>query len=161
MRDWRRLPYWATQVEVDQSIGELRKSLKKHGVGAVQVTSCEDPWHIEIAWEMFVPSASVSAIVSFDVTIDDNELEQFTEKQGEAIKRQAVRLIAYTVKNLLAVVESEMITLEELFIGRMRVSHDEEGRPVTVGRLVLEQAARTGGRIGPTIVQKALPAGPR
>ena len=155
MRDWRRLGYWRTDVSIDRSVSELRKALGRHGIGALRTTTAEDPWTILVEWEQ-PTRANVDMVVTFEVTIPADELKRYTAAQVDGIKRQAVRLIFHTVKNMLDAVEAGIIALDEAFMSHFTTYRG--GARITVGELVFEQIAQTG-QLAPALVQRALPAG--
>jgi hypothetical protein len=153
MRDWRELPYWGTEVEVERSIAEIQRLLHKRGVEVFQVSQRYNPWGIMLGWEMSVEAIPV--MVSFDLLLETDELRGMTPKQAEAVPRQAMRLLFYTIKNLLAAVDCGIMSMESAFMAKFQTYRD--GFPVSVGDLLVEQI-KNQGALGPTI-RLALPAG--
>jgi hypothetical protein len=156
VRDWKSLPYWGTEVSIDKSLQEIHRELDRYGVDAVRVTQRRNPWGIVVEWEITVTEKSIPVLVTFDIQVDDAELEGYTASQQRKIPLQAARLLFYTIKNLLAAVECGLLTPEEAFLARFQTW--AAGKPVPVGDLVLEQI-RQQGSLGPTIGRLALPAG--
>jgi hypothetical protein len=155
MRDWRRLPYWGTDVALERSVGELYTLLMKAGVQAYRVTQQPPPaWKLMVEWEQKIGEAVV--VVSFDIAVDQAELRLYTERQQEQIRKQAARLMWHTIKNLIAAHEAGLISMNELFLAKMQTY--QNGHPVNVGHLVMAQI-ETAGQLGPAIIQRALPAG--
>lgn len=154
MRDWRRLPYWQTTVSVARSVEELHSLLDRYGVTAVRQTTGRDPWRLLLEWQMEI--RGIPVVVAFDISVTDEELAGYTAKHQEAIPAQAARLVAHTVKNLLAAADAGLVSMEEVFLSRVQTHR--AGEPVSVGELVLDQIERAG-QLGPAIVQQALPKG--
>lgn len=155
-REWKQLPYWGTEVSIDKSLQEIHRELDRYGVDAVRVTQRRNPWGLLVEWEMPITEKAIPVLVTFDIEIDDEELEYYTPGQQRKIPLQAARLLFYTIKNLLAAVECGLLTTEEAFLARFQTW--AAGKPVHVGALVLEQI-RQQGSLGPTIGRLALPAG--
>ncbi|MHB8867463.1 MAG: hypothetical protein ACYC6T_08150 [Thermoleophilia bacterium] len=152
-RDWRRLPYWQSTTSVERSLEELTGYLSRHDIDAVRTTRYRDPWRLQVEWEQQV--GGVAVVVSFDVTVSDEELEEYTARQAGLVQNQAARLLWHTVKNLIAATEAGIIGLEDAVLPFVRTHAN--GKPTTVGALVRAQI-RTAGDLGQTIVQRALPA---
>lgn len=145
-RNWKKLPYWGTTVSIHKSMGEIEKELHKRGIETMRSTRRESPFTVLVEWEQEI--RGVRAVVAFSITIEDSEIRGMTDKQRAAVKRQGVRLIFHTVKNLLAAVDGGLITLEEAFLPNVQTWR--AGEPTTVGELVLAQIERSG-ELGPTI----------
>lgn len=155
-RDWKRLPYWGTEVSIDKSLQEIHRQLDRYGIDAVRVTKRRDPWGVTVEWEMPATEKQIPVVVSFEIEVDDSELWEYTATQQKRIPLQAGRLLFHTIKNLLAAVDMGLLTYDEAFLSRFQTW--QGGQATTVGKLVLQQLA-SAGAIGPAIIQKALPAG--
>lgn len=156
MRNWSRLPYWKTEVSVDKSLAEIHRELDRYGIDAVRVTKRREPWGVEVEWEQPATDKQIPVVVSFEISIDDTELDEYTPAQRAKIPMQAARLLFFTIKNLLAAVDCGLLTSDEAFLSRFQTW--QGGQKTTVGHLVLKQIESTG-QIGPGIIQRALPAG--
>lgn len=156
MRDWSRLPYWKTEVSVDKSLAEIHRELDRYGIDAVRVTKRREPWGVEVEWEQPATEARIPVVVSFEIAIDDAELDGYSSAQRTKIPAQAARLLYFTIKNLLAAVDCGLLTPDEAFLARFQTW--QGSHKTTVGNLVLKQI-ETAGQIGPGIIQRALPPG--
>ena len=156
IRDWRRLPYWGSQTEVESTIGDIYKSLAKAGLENYRVTrqATGGDWTLIVQWEQVVGESPV--LVTIDATVSTAELKNYTPAQGKAILRQAARLLWHTIKNLLAAEEAGFISLNEIFLSRMQ-TWTSSGEPTTVGALMLEKIA-AHGTLGPVFERLQLPA---
>ena len=155
MRDWRRLPYWDTDVAVESTIGDVYKTLSKSGLSTYRVTLQPSPvWRLLTEWEQPVGTAIV--LVAFDIEVSAEELADYTARQAQKVLNQAARLMWHTIKNLVAAHETGLLSLEQIFLSKMQM-FDEEGQQVSVGDNILGRI-REAGAIGPTITRLALPA---
>jgi hypothetical protein len=152
-RDWRRLPYWQSTTSVERSLEELIGWLSRHDIDAVRTTRYRDPWRLMVEWEQQV--GGVAVVVAFDVSVTEEELDEYTARQASLILNQAGRLLWHTVKNLIAATEAGIIGLEDAVLPFVRTYSG--GEETTVGALVRTQI-QTAGDLGPAIVQRALPA---
>lgn len=153
MRDWRRLPYWRTDVPVEKSIAELQRLLNRYGVSAVRTTTERDPWRLVVEWEYPVGPSKTPVIVMLDVTLDPAELRPYTPAQQAQVRNQAARLMMHTLKNLLAAVDAGLISIDEVFMPHFQTWAN--GQQTTVGKL-LSAEIESRGALGPAIVQRAI-----